>query len=305
MQTFPGFSNHLQSVANFRPNPYQPTQVTLSEDIIAWDAVSKEYTAKVGEVAANFSFGLTNMAKTNVVINYVRPSCGCTVAKLPPTPWTLRPAESGIIELTVDLRGKFGTLSKYVNVDTSAGQKVLNLKITVPAGSIVAATNVPGMDRSKNIQMAMVDRQAVFRGDCAHCHVTPTIGKTGEALYVSACGICHDAPHRATMVPDLRALKNVTGKDFWVHSIGNGKPGSLMPAFAMAQGGPLSNEQILSLAQYLDEHFPKNGAASSVTAPPANPTPNHSPAPSAAFLPSRTGAAGAASGATVTAAAKN
>ncbi|HEV8542946.1 MAG TPA: c-type cytochrome, partial [Verrucomicrobiae bacterium] len=242
-----------------------------------------------------------NVARSNVVINYVRPSCGCTVAKLPPTPWTLKPAESGIIELTVDLRGKFGTLSKYVNVDTSAGQKVLNLKITVPTGQAPAMANsAPGMDRTKNIQMAMVDRQSVFRGDCARCHVTPTVGKTGQALYDSACGICHDAPHRATMVPDLRALKNVTGRDFWAHAVANGKPGSLMPAFAMAQGGPLSNEQVQSLADYLDQHFPKNGTASAPD-PAASVNQPAGSAPSAVFIPARTSAPEA----TVTATVKN
>ncbi|HEV8542906.1 MAG TPA: hypothetical protein VGR78_10985, partial [Verrucomicrobiae bacterium] len=42
--TFPGFSNHLQSIANFRPNTYPQTQLaTLGDDVISWDAISKEY----------------------------------------------------------------------------------------------------------------------------------------------------------------------------------------------------------------------------------------------------------------------
>lgn len=266
--TFPGFSgtNRLQSVATVRP-AYQPP--TLGDDVISWDAITKEYNAKPGETAANFTFALTNVSKTNVVINWVRPSCGCTVAKLPPTPWTLASGETGNIELTVDLRGKFGTLSKYVSVDSSAGQKLLNLKIVIPANTAGAAD---GMDaRARNMQMAMADRQAVFRGDCARCHAVPTVGKTGEALYQAGCAICHDAPHRATMVPDLHALKNATGKDYWAHWITNGKPGSLMPSFAIAQGGPLTEQQIQSLAEFLDQNFPKHPAASGTAAvvPPA------------------------------------
>jgi mono/diheme cytochrome c family protein len=231
----------------------------MKDDVISWDAITKEYTAKPGDLAAKFTFSLTNVSKTNVVINWVKPSCGCTVAKLPPTPWTLAPGESGNIDLSVDLRGKFGALSKYVSVDSTAGQRLLNLKIVIPS--------TPRLDpaiasRSRNMQMAMGDRQAVFRGDCARCHVTPTAGKMGEALYQTACGICHEAAHRASMVPDLRALKVPTNKEFWAQWAANGKPGSLMPAFAKSLGGPLSDEQIQSLAEFLNQHFPSQVTAS-------------------------------------------
>jgi mono/diheme cytochrome c family protein len=103
----------------------------------------------------------------------------------------------------------------------------------------------------------------VFRGDCARCHVTPTVGKKGGELYTTACAICHEAPHRATMVPDLRAIKTPTGKEFWTQWISNGKPGSLMPAFASALGGPLNDEQIQSLAELLTQHFPSPAPSAS------------------------------------------
>ncbi len=252
----PNLNGTIQQVPTVRP--YQPA--TVGDDVLSWDSLNKEFTAKPGETAANFSFSVTNVSKTNVVINWVRPSCGCTVAKLPPTPWTLAPGEGGNIDLTVDLRNKVGVLSKYVSVDTSGGQKLLNLKITIPNNSQLAGAG--GMDaRTRNMQVAMADRQAVFRNDCASCHATPTVGKKGEQLYAAACGVCHEAPHRATMVPDLKALKNATGKEYWAQWITNGKPGSLMPAFAKAQGGPLDNEQIDSLAEFLDAHFPKAATA--------------------------------------------
>lgn len=255
----PHFNGPVQPVATYRPG--QPS--TVPDDVLSWDGISKEYTAKTGETAANFSFSLTNVTKTNVVINWVRPSCGCTVAKLPPTPWTLKPGEAGNIDLTVDLRGKFGVLSKYVNVDTSGGQKLLNLKITVPTNPGMMSTGVDS--RTRNMQMAMADRQAVFRGSCASCHAAPTAGKKGEQLYAAACGVCHDAPHRATMVPDLHTLAKATGPEYWQQWVTNGKPGSLMPAFAKAQGGPLDDEQIKSLAEYLDSHFPKATASAANT----------------------------------------
>src|SRR5204862_2117748 len=129
---------------------------------------------------ANLTFGVTNISKEDVTINWVRPSCGCTVAKLPPVPWKLAPGETGSVEFSVDLRGKYGTLSKYASVDTSHGLKVLSFKINVPAAP---TTNNVVDARTRNMQLAMADRQAVFKNDCASCHATPTVGRTGEALF--------------------------------------------------------------------------------------------------------------------------
>ena len=252
----------------YQPQRYQPTYVP--DTILEWDATEKEIHAKPGDLDMAFSFAVTNISETNVTINWVRPSCGCTVAKLPPTPWTLKPGEGGHIDFNLDIRGKFGTLAKYVSVDTSLGQKMLQIKAIIPQ-----STAALGMDsRAKNMQLAMADRQVVFRGDCASCHATPTVGKKGEQLYSAACAICHDAPHRATMVPDLRALKKATGVDYWAFWIANGKPGTLMPGFAKAHGGPLDEEQIRSLAEFMFEKFPRADAA---TAASTGVLPSHAP----------------------------
>jgi len=261
---------------NYRPAAGTPGQV--SADILAFDALSKDFTAQPGEVKAAFFFSVTNVSKTNVVINWVRPSCGCTAAKLPPTPWMLAPGDGGTMEFDVDLRGKYGVLSKYVTVDTSHGQKMLNIKVNIPAAAVAAANPAGGeMDsRAKNIQLAAADRQVVFRGDCAKCHAEPVAGRTtGESIYQAACAICHDAPHRATMVPDLRATAKATGKDYWAFWITHGKAGTLMPAFAKNQGGPLTDAQIATLAEYMDANFPKvaAGAAALPTTLPALPLP--------------------------------
>ena len=89
--------------------------------------------------------------------------------------------------------------------------------------------------------MSKADRQAVFHGECATCHVKPGQGKYGKLLYDADCAICHEGEHRATMVPDLHALKVPTNVEFWQTWISHGKPGSLMPAFSTADGGPLSD----------------------------------------------------------------
>jgi len=235
----------------------------LPANSLAWDAESKDYQAKLGDTNAVFTFWLTNVCDKEVLVNSVRTSCGCTVAKLPETPWHIGPGSNGPINVTVDLRGKRGKVVKTVTADTTAGIKSLLVSITIPTDPKFEAQ----MNRSQNMQLATADRQMVFRGECAKCHVEPTRGKTGRDLYVAACGICHEAEHRASMVPDLKALKHPTDRAFWAQWTKSGKPGSLMPAFAAEQGRPLSSEQIESLADYLDKTY--KGTATVETKPAA------------------------------------
>ena len=108
-------------------------------------------------------------------------------------------------------------------------------------------------DRLKNMQMALADRQVVFKGECAKCHAEPAVDKTGEQLYVAACGICHDSVHRAAMVPDLKKLNHPTNEEHWRKWTRSGRPGSMMPGFAKTEGGPLTDEQIESLVKFLTD----------------------------------------------------
>jgi len=70
-------------------------------------------------------------------------------------------------------------------------------------------------------------------------------------LFQAACGICHEAEARATLVPALRNLKHPPDAAYWRRWIARGKPDSLMPAFAGQEGGPLTDGQIDSLVELL------------------------------------------------------
>jgi mono/diheme cytochrome c family protein len=253
-------------VTNFTPSPGPPPPALAASvqplqplPLVA-DADVKEYTAKPGDTNAPFTFTLTNTSSTNVTVNEVHTSCGCTVAKLPSQPWILAPGTNGQIHVSVDLRGKRGQITKLVYVNGTTGSKTLTVKVTIPD-----AQPGPMADRAKNVQIAIADRQAVFKNDCASCHAAPTAGKQGEALYAAACAICHEAEHRASMVPDLRHLNHSTDRIYWKVWATQGKPGSLMPGFGKADGGPLTEGQIDSLADYLVAHIPTRPAADSVT----------------------------------------
>jgi mono/diheme cytochrome c family protein len=230
-------------------------KVVSAPDSLKFDAKEKTVNVKTGEQEAKFVFAVTNVSKQDVVIMSVHTSCGCTAAKLPSTPWVIKPGEGGEIGATMNLAGKYGTVTKTVTVVSSAGSIPLIVKSVLPQEAYAAMQRMT--ERSRNLQIAAADRQVVFRGDCARCHVETSVGKHGAELYNAACGVCHDAEHRATMVPQLRGRKGEFSKEYWNLWARNGKEGSLMPAFDTRKGGPLTDDQLESLATYLATEFPK------------------------------------------------
>ena len=256
------------ATATFPAIPPAPprAQVPLPPGILAWDAELKEATVNPSQPVAQLVFNFTNVSGGDVSINHVGTSCGCTVAQLPPMPWRLSPGTNGTIPVTMNVAGKSGMVFKTLSINTDKGWKMLSVKTTILPQPV--ATMTPG-SRDKNQLLAKADRQAVFKGECASCHVEKAIGRVGKELYEAACGICHEAEHRATMVTDLHALKHETNAEYWKTWIDNGKEGSLMPAFAQRHGGPLSEQQIASLVDYLVRAIPSKATAATPTAIPA------------------------------------
>ncbi len=218
---------------------------------LVFDAEVKEAKLAQEQFETDFTFAVTNISAAPVAIQSVRTSCGCTVAQLPSLPWTLDPGASGSIGIHMDLRGKRGSITKSVFIVTDQGNKTIYVRGIIP--------DPPAMtddQRARNMMIAKADRQAVFKGECASCHATPTFGKTGSQLYEAACGICHEGGHRNEMVPDLNIARQVRDYEYWRNWIANGKEGTLMPGFAATHGGPLTDAQIISLAHHLTRKFP-------------------------------------------------
>ncbi len=254
-----------------------PPATLTDPNALKWDAETKEYSAQEGEREARFSFWLTNVSSSEVLINYVRTSCGCTVAKLPSQPWHVAPGAGGPIEVTVNLLGKRGQIAKGITVESSSGVKQLTVKVAIPegaGGALVgpAAGAMGDADRLKNMQLALADRQVVFKNqECAKCHAEPAKGLTdGRLVYAAVCATCHNSPLRAAMVPDLRGLNHPTDAEHWRKWITYGRPGSMMPAFAQGEGGPLNAAQLDALVAFMVKAFPSR---------PLPATPVHSAAP--------------------------
>ena len=262
--TPPGFNAPGPAVVPATPNPaitIAPPASNFGQlTAFAWDAPEKEVNSKPGDATANYTFWFTNTSASEVVINAIRTSCGCTVAKMPVTPWPIPAGSNGPVEVTIDLRGKSGAIAKAVTVESTAGTKSLICKVNIPVDAAGAAgtgfpVNHPQMgdtERLKNMQEALKDRQVVFKdAKCADCHAKPALAQTdGSVIYRGICATCHDSPLRAAAVTDLKALKHETDLDYWKHWIAHGKEGSMMPAFAKAEGGPLDDLQIKALAEF-------------------------------------------------------
>ena len=176
----------------------QAVSGSLSSTSVIWDNDAKTTSVVAGESVANFTFNFTNVSANSITVLSVHPSCGCTTAQLPPLPWTIASGTNGQIGIKVNLAGKSGTLFKTVNVNTDQGSKLLSVRINMPSPTIntLSPASMPAMsgaDRVQNFAAAQVNRQAVFHGDCASCHVMPGNGKFGKELYDADCAI--DAQH--------------------------------------------------------------------------------------------------------------
>ena len=229
----------------------------LPDGMLAWNSLAQTTNVPANSEQAHFLLSFTNVSSGSVSISNVHPTCGCTTADLPPLPWTIPPGGSGQIPVTVNLSLNIAcdasTLLKAVDISTDKGSKQLSLRINILPPVIPHLTDA---ERANGVAVAKADRQAIFKADCATCHAKPGEGRYHKALYDAVCAVCHETENRAAMVPDLHNLKTPTSPEFWRTWIAHGKAGSLMPAFSTAEGGPLSDMQIASLAAYLNNWIP-------------------------------------------------
>ena len=229
---------------------------------LVFDAETKEYRASAEESNAVFTFYATNLWTNTIVIEGVYGSCHCTSATMPAEPWILAAGASGAITARVDLQYvEEGSVFKTLTLYTSVGVRELTLEVSVAPALLPAGAPQTEAERKAALAKAKEDARAIFKGDCATCHVDKGRGLPGRELYDAVCGICHDSPRRASFVPDLRALKHPADLDYWKKIISQGKPQTTMPGFAGAEGGPLTEMQVSSLAAYLNKAFPAHPPA--------------------------------------------
>ncbi len=101
------------------------------------------------------------------------------------------------------------------------------------------------------LHMKKYASQEIFNGRCRGCHVERGIGKKGVELFHDDCIMCHDRNRSAETLSDMRerSKKDVS------EALRNGVQDTTMPGWEKAGGGPLGEEEIRSLVDFL---FPAN-----------------------------------------------
>jgi len=86
-------------------------------------------------VTVAYKFKFTNVGGSDLIINQVKTSCGCTVSRFPKTP--IKPGESNFIELTFNSYRRKGFNNKTATVlaNTQPNVQTLNIKAMVQAAS--------------------------------------------------------------------------------------------------------------------------------------------------------------------------
>ena len=186
------------------------------------------------------TFKIANIGKQPLKIINAHATCGCTIP-------TLEKKELKSYE----------SCRLHVIVDTSMKQKAITKTVLV-------SSNDP-IHPAVNIQLSMfvLDPHRNMKGDvgvkifkdthCASCHVNRGVRAMGLRLYQADCAMCHGNWAQGTVGPALtgqydnqefaQSIKRVIAYGSKTHRS--------MPGFSVEAGGPLSNEQIDSLMEFL------------------------------------------------------
>jgi mono/diheme cytochrome c family protein len=193
-------------------------------------------------------FVLYNKGGKTLRISDIQTSCGCTVAKI--SKQNIAPGDFTKVHVEMDTSIKLGKVRKEITVSSNDPDRP---KLTLFLIGNVLPKKMKG---HAQISLKAQDPLVLFKGDCASCHVKPGIGKTGKALFLADCAMCHgvNAQGHGSAGPSLlnldydheNTLKSIR------RVIAEGSPRSpQMPPFSKAKGGPLSEDQIDSLVNFL------------------------------------------------------
>lgn len=173
----------------------------------------------------SFDIPLKNITGQTLNIISLEPSCGCIEAVI--IDESIGSGKAGIIRVTIDTTGKIGKIVKTIEIMTNASPEPFILKLRALV---------------RHSGDGVIDAGAIFREGCRRCHVGENIElKRGEALFNAVCFMCHK---------DYTPPENLS-KGLLKKSISDGVVNTSMPGFLKINGGPLSPEQISSLADFL------------------------------------------------------
>ncbi|MGE5299588.1 MAG: c-type cytochrome [Acidobacteriota bacterium] len=105
------------------------------------------------------------------------------------------------------------------------------------------------------IHMKKYKAAEIFSSACSGCHVDRGKGRKGFDLFINDCMMCHITAKSASPLAVLRA-KN---KEDVERAIRGGVGKTSMPGWDARHGGPLSEDEIRGLIDYIGPVSPKSG----------------------------------------------
>ena len=146
----------------------------------------------------------------------------------------LKPGEKGKIKVAVNIRGKFGEIMKTVRVitnDPKGRQTTLSLTMKV----------------KDLIHMKKHKAAEIFSSACRGCHVDRGKSRKVFDLFLNDCMICH---YDGRSAPPLARMRVKPREDVET-AIREGVDKTSMPGWDIRHGGPLSEEEIRGLVDYI------------------------------------------------------
>lgn len=216
-----------------------------------------------------YVFKIQNIGGEQLVIKNVSTSCGCTLLNLKTK--YIEPGKSGDLEVIMDTSMKQGAVKKQIDIYSNDPEH--------PKVSVYLAANVlPGNDTLKLLPsdkperlgasapvstttafnphagLTNSGRAKIFTGQCATCHVAQGKGKMGADLFQADCAMCHGQNAEGGVGPAL-IPGNYQDREFVNRIQKTIRYGSddhpSMPGFLDAAGGPLTDGEINSIVNYL------------------------------------------------------
>ena len=213
---------------------------------IAVNEVDHDFGKVEQQGTAETFFVISNVGSDTLQIVSANPSCGCTAAVLDEK--KLAPGKTTRLKVTFDPHNKAeGPFFKTITIVSNS--------VVDPQKQVKIHGNIY---RSKLAHKEMMHLDGVFQGNCASCHVDKGKGELGAKLYEADCAICHGVKSDNKPGPDITADEMMNhSPDQWKKLIAEGRVNTNMPGFATKYKGPLSDEEIASLVDYLGA-FKKN-----------------------------------------------
>ncbi len=231
------FNSHTVLAGFFSPvDTSKPKNaiITFNEEIHEFGKIEQNSLAKT-------TFIIGNKGTDTLEVFSANPSCGCTAAF--PGKKRIAPGDTSQLNITFDPHNKAeGDMTKTITVVSNSKvdpQKMIRIHGTIYKSKLAHAGGMMHMD-------------GVFQGNCASCHVEKGKGELGAKLYEADCAICHGSKADNKPGPDIADDKMMThDSKQWKHIIAEGLDKTNMPAFALNKKGPLNDEEIASLVDYL------------------------------------------------------